>query len=82
MGNGRGGQLRAQKTEASEKQSYLKHTEERRGPIQLALTYRSHPVNGKDGAMGREKERWVWRRKWVRGPANVTLAPKEIRARR
>lgn len=52
MGNGRGGQLRAQKTEASEKQSYLKHTEERRGPIQLALTYRSHPVNGKDGAMG------------------------------
>lgn len=58
MGNGQGGQLRAQKTEASEKQSYLKHTEERRGPIQLALTYRSHPVNGKDGAMGREKGRW------------------------
>lgn len=58
MGNGWGGQLRAQKPEASEKQSYLKHTEERRGPIQLALTYRSHPVNGKDGAMGREKERW------------------------
>lgn len=58
MGNGQGGQLRAQKTEASEKQSYLKHTEERRGPIQLALTYRSHPVNGKDGAMGGEKERW------------------------
>lgn len=56
--DGWGGRLRAQKTEASEKQSYLKHTEERRGPIQLALTYRSHPVNGKDGVMGREKERW------------------------
>lgn len=51
------GQLRAQKTEASEKQSYLKHSEERRGPIQLALTFRSHAVNGKDGAMERGKKR-------------------------
>lgn len=59
MGNGWGGQLRAQKTEASEKPSYLKRSEERRGPIQLALTYRSHPVNGKDGVMDRGKEKMV-----------------------
>lgn len=39
--------LRAKNTEASEKQSYLKHSEERRGLIQPALTYRSHTVNGK-----------------------------------
>ncbi len=47
----------AKSSEDSEKQSYLKHSEETGGPIQLALTYRSHAVNGKDGVMDRGKER-------------------------
>lgn len=50
-----GGKLRAQKTQVSGK-SYLKHSEERRGPIQLALIYRSLAVNGKDGLMDLGKE--------------------------
>ena len=57
MGKGWGREIRAQKKEASEKQSYLKHREEKGGPIRQALTYGSHPVNGKDGVMDRGKKR-------------------------